>query len=176
MLAEAGYHGLTMEGVAARAGVGKATVYRWWRSKGALAGEALAHYLDIDAIPDTGNSRTDLLEVVRTTIHNYSATVAGTVIPALAADLINDPELKRVFLGQFLHPRRAVAASTLRRVIERGDLPEDLDVDLVMDMWAGTVFYRVLISENPVDDRMADQLVDLVLGAPPRIPSRPGRG
>jgi AcrR family transcriptional regulator len=168
LLASVGYHGLTIEEVAARAGVGKTTVYRWWRSKGALVGEALARHLTIGSVPSTGNARTDLLSVVRTTIQNYSGTVAGLVLPTLAADLAHDPEAWNQLVADFLAPRRAVAKTVLRQAIDSGALPPDTDIDLVIDIWGGTVFYRVLLTEGAVDDSLAQQLVDMTLAAPPR--------
>lgn len=168
LVAEYGYSRLTMEGVAARAGVGKATLYRWWRSKGELVGEALSQYLEVGEIPDTGDTRRDLLEVVRGTVNNYSGTVAGVVIPALVADLVYYPELKDAFRRDFLEPRRAVSAAVLKRAIDRGDLPDDTDIDLVMDIWAGTVFYHTLFGAEQSSLELSEQLVDLILSSPPR--------
>jgi len=171
LLAEVGYHGLTMEAVAARARVGKATVYRRWSSKGALVGEAMARHLSVAPVPDTGSVRGDLLAAIATTIANYTETVAGVVIPAVATDLSRDPELLAAFRAQFLNPRRAASAEVLERAIARGELPADLDIPLVMDVWAGTIFYRVLISGEPIGPGFAEQLADLVLqvGLPRRL-------
>lgn len=157
------YPSLTMENIAAEAGVGKGTLYRWWKSKGALVGEALAWHLSPSAGPRTDSIRDDLRETVQSTVRNYSGGLAGFVVPSLAADITHDPDLRKTFFAQFLEPRRAVARRPIDRAIEAGLLPEDLDVDLIMDMWAGAIFYRVLMSDRPVDNHFADQITRLLL-------------
>jgi AcrR family transcriptional regulator len=174
LLPEVGYHGLTMEGVAARAGVGKATVYRRWPSKGALVGETIAKHLDIGPAADTGTTVGDLQASIQATIENYSGTAAGLAIPALAADLDRDPELLQAFHAQFLKPRRAASGEVLRKAIARGDLPPDVDIELLLDIWAGTVFYRVLVSREPITHDLAQRLTELLVhGSPPRRPATP---
>lgn len=170
LLSEVGYHGLTMEAVAGRARVGKATVYRRWSSKGALVGEAMARHLSVAPVPDTGSVRGDLLAAIATTLANYTETVAGVVIPAVATDLSRDPELLSAFRAQFLDPRRSASGAVLERGIARGELPADLDIPLVMDVWAGAIFYRVLISGEPIRPGFAGQLADLILQI--RLPRR----
>lgn len=163
LLGRQGYHGLTMEGVARLAGVGKATVYRRWASKGALVGEAVATRLSVAPVPDRGNLREDLVAAIDTTIHNYAGTVAGVVIPAVVSDLGRDPQLLTAFREQFLHPRRRESAAVLERAIERGDLPAGIDIELVMDAWAGAIFYRALISGRPIRPEFAEHVADLLL-------------
>ena len=174
LLGTVGYHDLTIEGVAAQAKVGKATIYRWWSSKGALVGEAIATYLEVGPEPDTGTSRGDIRASIQSTIDNYSGTLAGVAIPALATDLVHDPELQKAFHDRFLLPRRRTSAAILERAITRGDLPTGSDIGLLQDIWAGTIFYRVLISREPVTEDLADRLVDLLLSG--RVPREPDRG
>ncbi|MGH9064507.1 MAG: TetR/AcrR family transcriptional regulator [Acidimicrobiales bacterium] len=174
LLASVGYHDLTIEGVAARAEVGKATIYRRWPSKGALVGEAIATHLAIGPEPDTGTSRGDLCASIQSTVDNYSGTIAGVVIPALVADLVHDPELLHAFQDRFLRPRRDASRRILERAIARGDLPADADIGLLLDIWAGAVFYRVLISQEPITPDLASRLTDLLLdGSPPRGTPKP---
>jgi len=168
VLGAVGYSGLTVEEVASRAGVGKATVYRWWKTKGALVAEALSRDLVIGTVPRTGDVREDLLDLVRVTISNYSGTVAGTVLPAMAADIANSPAAWDELVSNFLAPRRALALSVLQTHIESGALPSDTDAHAILDIWGGTVFYRVLMTRKPADEHLAQQLVDMVLTAPPR--------
>jgi AcrR family transcriptional regulator len=163
MLAEAGYSALTIEGVAARAGVGKATVYRWWPTKGALVIEAMSVALPAPAQADTGDLRRDLLTAVRRVVHTFARTPEGAVIPALAADLLSDPPLAEQFRRQIIRPRRSAVVEVLLRATARGDLPPDVDTDLLLDVYAGAVFYRVLVSGEPVTDLLAEQLVGLLL-------------
>ncbi|HYY19680.1 MAG TPA: helix-turn-helix domain-containing protein, partial [Streptosporangiaceae bacterium] len=81
LLAEVGYTALTIEGVATRARVGKATVYRWWPSKGALVMEAMGTALDMTRVTETGDLRHDLLAIGKGIVHTLAHTPAGAVIP-----------------------------------------------------------------------------------------------
>ena len=171
LLAEAGYRALTIEGVAARAGVAKTTVYRWWPTKPALVTEAVSLALPMPAQPDTGDLRHDLLVAVRRAMHTIARTPAGAVIPALAADVMSDPQLAEQFRNQLIRPRRSAVVDVLRRAAARGELPRQVDTDLLLDVYAGVVFYRVLISGEPVTELLAEQLVDLLLNG--KTPVRP---
>jgi AcrR family transcriptional regulator len=172
LLGEVGYTALTIEGVAARAGVGKATVYRWWPSKGALVIEAMSTALDMISVPETGNLRQDLLAIGKGIVQTLAHTPAGAVIPALAADLMRDPEMAEQFRSQMIRPRRSAVTQILRRAADRGDLPSDLDIGLLLDVYTGTVFYRVLVSGEPVTGLLAEQLVSLLLDG--KAPVKPG--
>lgn len=163
LLAKVGYASLTIEGVTAGAGVGKATVYRWWPSKAALVAEALASTLVIDDPPETGDFRGDLIAAVEVTMANYLRPHEGLLISALAADIADDPALLESFRDTFIRPRRDVVAALISRGVEDGQLPADVDPELVMDMWAGALLYRGLFKLDPVDDDLAEQLVDAAL-------------
>lgn len=171
LLAEVGYSALTIEGVATRAGVGKATVYRWWPSKGALVIEAMSTGLGMIPVAETGDLRQDLLAVGKGIVQTLARTPAGAVIPALAADLMRDPDMAEQFRSQIIRPRRSAIKQILRHAVDRGKLPADLDIDLLIDVYAGTVFYRVLVSGEPVTDRLAEQLVGLLLDG--NLPVKP---
>jgi AcrR family transcriptional regulator len=172
LLTEVGYTALTIEGVAARAGVGKATVYRWWPSKGALVIEALSAALPPPPVTETGDLRHDLLTAVRAVVHTFARSPEGAVIPALAADLIREPEMAEQFRDQMIRPRRSAVVEILRRAADRGELPPDVDIGLLLDIYAGAVFYRVLVSGEPVTDLLAEQLVSLLIdGKTPVKPS-----
>jgi hypothetical protein len=96
----------------------------------------------------------------------------GALIPALAADLMRDPTLAAQFREQILRPRRSRVIAILRKAIDRGELPANVDVDLLMDVYVGAVLYRVVVSGEPVDESLAEQLVSLLLdGKQPVIPS-----
>jgi AcrR family transcriptional regulator len=171
LLAEVGYGALTIEGVAARAGVGKATVYRWWPSKGALVIEAVSLALPMPAPIDTGDLRDDLTAVVRRVVDTLTRVPEGAVIPALAADVMSDPQLAEQFRSQLLRPRRSAVVEVLLRAVDRGELPTDVDTDVLLDIYSGAVFYRVLVRGEPVTDLLADQLVGLLLDG--KIPVKP---
>jgi len=171
LLAEAGYGALTIEGVAARARVGKTTIYRWWPSKAALVIEAVSLALPMPTQTDTGDLRHDLLIAVRRVVHAFARTPAGAVIPALAADVMSDPQLAEQFRDQLIRPRRSAVVEVLRRAAARGELPPDVDIDVLLDVYAGAVFYRVFVSGEPVTDRLAEQLVGLLLDG--QLPVKP---
>ncbi|MEV4867597.1 TetR/AcrR family transcriptional regulator [Streptomyces syringium] len=169
VLAEQGYQRLAMEQVAARAGVHKATLYRWWPSKGNLVGWALGATLSTGPVPDTGNTRDDLIAWLEGTIANYTSTPAGTALPALLSDLAHEPGTLAGFRRHFLDGRRANCEVLINRGVERGDIPADVDVEIFMDILAGPVFYRqVVTGVNFVED-LPEKIVDLLLlGQVPR--------
>ena len=163
LLSEVGYSALTIEGVAARAGVGKATVYRWWPSKGALVIEALSERNATPPLRETGHLRNDLIDAVRQVIAVFTSSIEGSIIPAMTADLVRDPAMAEMFRDCILRPRRSVVAAMISRAVERGDLSRDVDIPLILDACAGTVFYRLAVSGEPLSDTLATELVDLVL-------------
>jgi AcrR family transcriptional regulator len=176
LLAEAGYGALTIEGVASRAGVGKTTVYRWWSTKAALVIEAVSAALPMPGQPDTGDLRHDLLTAVRRVVDTFARTPAGAVIPALAADVMSDPQLAEQFRDQLIRPRRSAVVEILLRAAARGELPQDVDTDLLLDVYAGAVFYRILISGEPVTGLLAEQLVGLLLDGQTPVKPKPATG
>jgi hypothetical protein len=108
-------------------------------------------------------------------MHVFSRTPTGAVIPALAADVMSDPQLAEQFRNQLIRPRRSAVVEVLSRAAARGELPPDVDTDLLLDVYAGVVFYRIVISGEPTTDLLADQLVDLLLnGKTPVKPDRDG--
>jgi AcrR family transcriptional regulator len=156
-----GYLRLTVEGVAGAAGIHKSTLYRWWPDKAALVADALARHLATGPIPETGNTGDDLIAWLRVTIANYTATPAGVAMPALISDLAARPDGLKAFRESFLDQRRAGCAAIIRRGITRGDLPPDTDIELLMDALAGTVFYRQLVSAQPITSDLAERIVAL---------------
>lgn len=157
------YHALTIEAVAAEAGVGKATVYRWWPSKGALVAEAISSTFTVTDPPDTGDLRADLLSAASISVHSYSSNPGGILITALATDLVADPDLLESFIANFIRPRRTMLHKLLQRAIDEGLIAPGIDPELIMDMWAGSVVYRRLLAQRPVDDDFAAQLVNAFL-------------
>jgi AcrR family transcriptional regulator len=163
---ELGYDGFSVEGVAARAGVSKATIYRRYPGKVELLLEAAAEIGRSvkGPIPDTGTLRGDLQALGRGYRRLLEDSDAGRAIPAMIVARRRDPELDHAHRG-FIAERRAEAAGIVRRGVERGELPSDTDVDLVVDLVAGPLFYRILINGDELDDRYVDRLVDTVLQA-----------
>ena len=163
LLERAHYPDLTIESIASAAKVGKATVYRWWPSKGALVAEAISSILSVEPPPDSEDMYADLVAAAEISIRNYAQPPAGILIVALAADLASDPELLQSFTGNFVQPRRAVVRRLLERAIDEGVIPAHLDPELIMDMWAGAVMYRRVMQHAPIDPAFATELVSAVV-------------
>jgi AcrR family transcriptional regulator len=172
LMAENGAHDLRMDDVAGRAGVGKATIYRRYRSKDELITAAVAGLVSEIRVPDTGRTRVDLLALMRGAVDVYSGSVEAAVMPSLVEAMSRDAELARLVREGFLAKRRAALRAVLERGIERGDLRTDLDLDLALDVLGGPLFYRLLITGGPIDERLAEGVVELILrGFAPRTKS-----
>jgi AcrR family transcriptional regulator len=169
LLNEVGYQRLTFEGVARRAGVGKATIYRWWPNKAALVIEALSGDVPLPPIPETGDLETDLRTAVRLTVDLVSAMPTCLILPALLADVIQDPTGTGAF-ADLIHPRQASVVELLERARLDGRLPSATDTSLLVDIYSGTVVYIAATSRERLSEAVIDQIVDLLLHG--RIPTR----
>ena len=154
---------MTMEAVAAKAGVGKATIYRRWPSKGALALDVLLEFQNFGPAPDTGTTKGDLVGIVRGVNTGLAHPTVAAVIPGLATDLARDPALAKAFRDRFVFPRRRSVAEAIDRAVRRGDLPAGVDEDLLIDLLSSPFFYRIFITGNRVEPDLAEKLVDFVL-------------
>jgi AcrR family transcriptional regulator len=165
ILREGGFAGFTVEGVAARAGAGKATIYRWWQTKGRLAIEAflLAVAPQLDAAPETGSAVADL----RTHVHKAAAIYrgrAGQLLRELIALGQEDAETSRVLRTDFVAPRYGMALRLLERAQAAGELAPGVDIEVLADALWGPIFHRLLVSRMPIDRAYVERLLDLVLG------------
>ena len=164
LLSEAGYANFTIEEVADRAEVGKATVYRWWPDKGALIADAFAgsitHRL---RFPDTGSVYTDMSRQMRQLVKVFRSD-RGRIVSAILAAGQSDKELIAAFRDRFLWPRRREAYATLQRGIRRGELRRDIDLDLLLDSLYGPIYMRFLIQHDRLTPQFVDDLCTLVLG------------
>ncbi|GLY70452.1 TetR/AcrR family transcriptional regulator [Amycolatopsis taiwanensis] len=163
ILNEVGYGKLTLEAVSSRAGTSKPALRRRWRSRQHLVVDALAAVIGTTPTPDTGCTHCDLVAGIGTLTQAFTTKVGRRALPALVSDLADDPELESAFLDRFFHPRRDTTAEALRRGIHRGDLPADVDIDLLLDMLASTTYYRVLFGHLPVTATLAEDVVEIVL-------------
>lgn len=162
LLTEAGYQELSIEQVATRAGVGKATIYRWWQGKSTLVLEAIQSRAPFAEVARTGDPRTDLRAVIQAAADAYATDVVGATLPALAASIAEDSSSSGL-LWQFLRPQRDSARQILHQAAAAGAIPADVDIELVIDLCVGTVFYRALIGGNSVDEDIVEQLTSLVV-------------
>ncbi|MFJ8023534.1 TetR/AcrR family transcriptional regulator [Streptomyces sp. NPDC096311] len=178
LLVENGYARLSMEGVAARTGVGKPTVYRRWRSKGALVADAVRDGLlsttpgrDL-APPNTGNAEQDL----RAWLHRYTlvATDPRNVPLALAltAAAAENPHDAEVLYQQLTGPQHAALVERLRSAADSGQLRADADVEAVADAVIGAVLFQLLTGNAAASPQRADALFDILLAGLRPAPSR----
>jgi AcrR family transcriptional regulator len=164
ILEERGFVDLTMDEVAQRAGVSKATIYRRWPSKGTLVFEAFsADFLVRQPLPDTGSIRGDLLAALRSWIRTVKGTVTGRTLVALIAEVQRDPELAEIWREHFMGPVRAQHRNMVGRAVERGEISADTDPDVVLDLIYGAAYHRLLQSHLPLSDRFAKAVVDSVV-------------
>jgi AcrR family transcriptional regulator len=176
LLAEHGARDLRMEDVARRARVGKATIYRRFRSKEELIAAAVKGLVSEIAIPDTGSTAEDIRVLMQGAVGVYRGSLQAGMMPGLVDAMRRHPEIARAVREGFLARRRAELRQVLERGVERGDLRSDLDYELALDVFGGPLFYRLLITGGPIDDELANGVAELVMRgfAPPSQP-RPRR-
>jgi AcrR family transcriptional regulator len=162
LLAEHGFSGLTVDAVAARAGVGKATIYRRWDTKEALVLAAISGRGAVPEPPDTGSLQGDLCALYGTIADDIQHEAAGRLLPALAAEAAVNPDM-RTRLRAFVKDRRAPTKLVLRRGIDRGELPADTDLDLLIDLLVGPLFYRVVFTGQRITPKVVERSIDIVL-------------
>jgi AcrR family transcriptional regulator len=164
LIAELGVYEFRTEDVAARAGVGKGAIYRRYESKDDLVTAAIGVLVsEVIVVPDTGSTREDLLVLMREAVDLYSGSLASRLMPNLIGAMARKPDLARAVRDDFLAGRRAALSEVLRRGMERGDLRPDLDVELVLDVLGGPLFYRLLVTGGPIDEQLAQGVADLIL-------------
>jgi AcrR family transcriptional regulator len=160
-----GLESVSMDQVAERAGVSKATIYRWWPTKETLALEALYHEWDT-ARPsprDTGSLRGNLLSLLRPWIRRVRARPYGRVIAALVTEANTDPQFAQQYRARFVEPRREPARALFRQAIERGEIPTGTDVEITLDLLYGPIYHRLLHGHAPLNDRFVQAVVDSAL-------------
>lgn len=164
LLLERAYADLTIEGIAARAGVGKQTIYRWWPSRAALVLEAYLTGEEAVPPPAEGRSvREDVHALLGWLVAVLAEPTGGPVVAGLVSDLQRDPDLARGFRRDVVPARREAMLEALERGRVRGEIREDADLELAVDALHGAVFYRLLLSGEPLDDAFVDQLADQTL-------------
>jgi AcrR family transcriptional regulator len=177
LVVEGGLRGTTIEGIAARAGVGKATIYRRWKTKEELFTEALRTIAFELPDPDTGSVRGDVTAIVAFNVEHWTPA-AALLMPRLMVESAGDPDLFAVMREVLVDPRRELLKTVLRRGIERGELRGDIDLDVVTDAIIGPLVYKVLITGADLDqvaalpERILDTLMQGLAPATP-APARP---
>jgi AcrR family transcriptional regulator len=165
VFAEVGLESLTMEGVAARAGVSKNTVYRRYPNKLDLVVSAVRCYTNVGAPPpDTGTTRGDVQALVDDLVAIVTNTPMGRMLPILVAARTRTPELD-VAYSEIVADKRARSAAVVRRGIARGDFRADVDIDVVVDALVSPVFYRLLVTNALLDEAFRAAVVDAAMRA-----------
>jgi AcrR family transcriptional regulator len=160
LLAEHGLGGLTIEAVAARAGVGKTTIYRRWDTKNELVLEAMEQLRPPGPPPDTGSLLGDLDLLVAVQRERLEASQLPRVIPRVLGESLEDPDLHAQIVERAVGPIRGVLEAIVRRGIDRGELRRDLDVDTMVDVLHAIPVYKLL---------MAGGALEAVSGVPERV-------
>jgi AcrR family transcriptional regulator len=163
LLAEHGTAGVSTDRVAAAAGVGKATIYRRWRSKDELLVAAAQTLSRQVPVPDTGSLREDLTLITHGLSTVFAQPGTARLVAALVERMLHDDRLAEVLRAGFLTERRTAARTALERALARGEIREDVDLEVAVDLLAAPFYYRALISGAPVDDPLADEVVEVVL-------------
>ncbi|MGW1653005.1 TetR/AcrR family transcriptional regulator [Streptomyces atratus] len=173
LVAEVGYPRTTVEAIAARAGVGKQTIYRWWPSKAAVLLEAFVALGgrvaeengagDAQGLPDTGDLAADLKVVLRATVDELTDPAFEAPTRALAAEGIVDPQLGAEFVQKLLDPSLRLYVARLRAAQEAGQVRADIDPRIALELLVGPLTHRWLLRTLPLTHEYADAIVDYTL-------------
>jgi AcrR family transcriptional regulator len=163
LLQQYGFDGLSIEGVAARAGVGKTTIYRWWPTKGVLAVESFLDAATLSiAFRRTRSAKADIRQQMRALAALYRGPT-GRFVREMIGSSQSDPEMRKAFVEGFLTPRRKAAHESFRRALAAGEFRPGLDPDTAIDALYAPIYYRLLVSGAPIDEAFLDRHIDLVL-------------
>ena len=165
LLEDEGYGALTIEGVARHAGVGKQTIYRWWKCKAELVLEAYAnHAASKLPVPDRGSLRADL-EAYLTAGFKRLTDITAPVMRGLMADAVHDEEFRAVLLSAFISKRTESLKLMFERAMARGEVAAATDLDFACELIYGPMWYRLLLQNGRLDARFARQLTAAVMAA-----------
>ena len=164
LLEEAGFANATTDAIAERAGASKATIYRWWPNKAAVVIEALREQVAQETpFPDTGDVRRD----IQLQLQNFIKLLIGRrgrIFKAFLAAAQSDPEFAEAFRTVWIQPRRTEAKKVLERHKLTGALPAHTDLEVVMDLIYGPIYFRLLAGHAPLTPEFADSIAEMALG------------
>ncbi|XRQ09206.1 TetR/AcrR family transcriptional regulator, partial [Actinomadura welshii] len=168
LVSELGYAKVSIEAIAARAGVGKQTIYRWWPSKGAVIFDSFLELSESDKgvrLPDTGDVEADLKAVMRATVAEFADPAFEAPVRALNMEVIGDPALAALYREKLAGPVDEAKKERLRSAQRAGQLAADADLDLVLEVLYAPLYQRWLHRSGPLTPQYADALVETVLRA-----------
>ena len=164
LLSERGLAAMSIEEVAARAGVGKATIYRRWPSKGLLALDAFVMSFQAEQpLPDTGTLRGDLINALTAWVRAVTETAMGPTLTGLIAEAQHDPSLRAAWRERVLEPLRTQHRVMLDRAVARGEIPATVDREAVLDLFFGAAQHRLLLGHLPLTDDFIGEVVEVIL-------------
>jgi len=164
LLASRGLAAMSIEEIAARAGVGKATIYRRWSSKGLLALDAfVAAFAEQQPLPDTGTLRGDLIAALTAWVRAVTRTSMGPMLAGLVAEAQHDEELRAGWRDRVLEPLRSQHRIMLDRAIARGEIAASVDRDVILDLFFGAAEHRLLLGHLPITGEFIAEVVDTIL-------------
>ncbi|MDF0489931.1 TetR/AcrR family transcriptional regulator [Sphingomonas sp. H39-1-10] len=163
LMEEVGFDRMSIEGVAARAGVGKTTIYRWWESRGVLAVEAFLTMVEpAIAFRETGSAKEDMIAQMQALAELYRGPT-GRFVREMIGSSQSDPAMRSAFHDLFLAPRREAARAVFRRGQAAGEFRSDVDADAAIDALYSPIYYRLLASDGPIDERAVAKIAVLVM-------------
>lgn len=163
LMNQTGFNDLTIEAIAARAEVGKPTIYRRWSSKAHLVMDAFLAAINPElTFPDSGSFKEDIRLQMQQLV-KVLLSPPGQIIAMLIGGGQTDPELMEAFRENWLMPRRQVASEVFNKGVERGELRSDVDVEVAIDALYSPLFYRLLLRHAPLTQDFVDELVDVVM-------------
>jgi AcrR family transcriptional regulator len=171
LLTDGGYAALTMERVRERSGVGKATIYRRYGSKEELVAAAIKHLnVDFPDPPDTGSILGDFGATAQMVLEGAERTGFAPTVARLLSEVASDPDMHQLFTENLVEPRRRVVGTLVERAKARGEIRQDIDTSLAVDMIVGPAIYRLLLSGGDLSEvgNPADILTNLLAGLRPR--------
>jgi AcrR family transcriptional regulator len=176
LLLDVGYTGLSMDAVAARAGVTKPTIYLRFPTKPVLIFEAVFGRTQANPMPDTGNLRDDLKQAYSWAVDEFAAPEARAALPGLLADVTANPQLAQLIRERLIDPEYTRVRDMLERARARGEIRRDADLTLTIDAFLGTALARAIVVDHPIDRAFGNDLVDLLInGIAAPSPAQPVR-
>lgn len=163
LVRDVGYDALSIQAVAARARVSKATVYRRWSSREDLVAEAVEQIIRSFPPADHGSLKKDLDALFKELLGMYSDPRSAAMLSSLVSAMARSEPIAKALRSGFISARRQALREALMRASGRGDLRRDVDLELVVDLLSGPLFYRFLVTGQPVDDGYTRRLVDTLL-------------
>lgn len=160
LLIENGFTEVTIEKIAERANVSKATIYKWWPNKAAVVMDGFLNATNIELpIPDTGSAIEDMFIQVENFV-SFLTSRKGNVITEIIAEGQSDAKLAEIYRKAYFTPRRDISKQILERGISKGELRKDLNMEVSIDLIWGPVFYRLLITGEVIDNNFIKNIID----------------